>query len=109
MNKHLNEIITLVEDKKVPVLASYDVTLLSTFADVFVIAIASNDRQINAVMQEMKDYATLNGSDSFHSEGDPKEGWVAIQHNEVCVHIFLEGEHDKYRLDELFKACPKIS
>ncbi|MGL5042855.1 MAG: ribosome silencing factor [Culicoidibacterales bacterium] len=107
MNENLKIVIDTIEDKKVPVMVSYDVRGLSTFADVFVIAIASNDRQINGIMQEFKELA-INDLTNLHVEGDPKEGWVAIQYFEICAHIFLQDEHLRYRLDELFETCPII-
>ncbi len=107
MNETLKTVIEVIEGKKVPVLVSYDVRPLSTFADVFVIAIASNDRQINAIMQEFKEMVN-HQYENLHVEGDPKEGWVAIQYHDVCAHIFLQAQHDLYRLDELFEKCPVI-
>lgn len=106
MNEKLQKIINVVEDKQVVVVVNYDVRQLSTFADTFVIAVAKNDRQIQAVMNEFRDQFKGNGD--FRIEGTSKDGWVAIQYEEICVHLFLPEVHDTYHLDKLFNDCPVI-
>jgi iojap-like ribosome-associated protein len=106
--KNLPFVITTIEEKKVPVLVTYDVRPLSTFADVFVIALANNDRQISAIVDEFREQTPDKTAATLTIEGNPKDGWVAIQFEEICAHIFLPTEHESYHLDDLFKEMPVI-
>lgn len=85
MEQNLQFVIQHIEDKKVPVIAAYDVRELSTFADVFVLAIAKNDPQINAIMNSFREAVKNKENNVLTIEGEPKDGWVAIQYNEICA------------------------
>ena len=108
MNKELKRVIEIVEDKKVDVEVILDVVYMSTFADYFVIAIAQNDRQIAAIMNTFKEDFTTAEKANITIEGDAKDGWVAIQYHDVCLHLFLPAMHALYRLDELYVDADRI-
>jgi len=108
MNDTLKKVINLVEDKKVAILSVLDVAYMSTFADYFVLTIAQNDRQIAAVMNSFKEAIPTEEKAYLTIEGDAKDGWVAIQYQDVCVHLFLPAVHETYRLDELYNKAQNI-
>lgn len=108
MNEHLKKVIDITEDKKVVIDSVLDVVYMTTFADYFIIAIAQNDRQIAGIMNSFKEDISTAEKAYLTVEGDAKDGWVAIQYHEVCLHLFLPAMHDMYRLDELYTDATKI-
>ena len=104
MENTLDKMIKIITDRKVDILTIKDVREMSTFADTFVVAIADNERQIQGVMNEFR---SLKDPNTF-IEGSAGDSWIIILTDDVCVHLFTYEEHEKYRLDTLYKDQPTI-
>ena len=103
------KIVTIAEDKQ-----AGDILLLDTrgqcgFADFFVILTGDNERQVNAISEEISHQLKKDGVYAHHIEGTPDSGWLLLDYNDIIVHIFSPAERERYALDELWsKASPVV-
>ena len=85
-----------------------DVSGQLVITDLFVIASASNDRQVNAIVDEVEEKMRLAGYKPARREGTREGRWVLLDYFEVVVHIQHQDERDFYALDRLWRDCPLV-
>jgi ribosome-associated protein len=79
-----------------------DIKQVSSFAEYFVICSAESSRQIDAIVEEVRDQLKNEGVTPYRIEGDSESGWVLIDLGFVIVHIFSPEKREYYKLDELW-------
>ena len=85
-----------------------DVSDQLVITDAFVIASASNERQVNAIVDEVEEKMRLAGYKPARREGAREGRWTLLDYIEIVVHIQHEDERDFYALDRLWRDCPAI-
>ncbi len=85
-----------------------DVSEQLIITDAFVIASASNERQVNAVVDEVEEKMRQAGYKPARREGAREGRWTLLDYIEIVVHIQHEDERDFYALDRLWRDCPQI-
>ncbi|MEJ5928600.1 ribosome silencing factor [Corynebacterium sp. H128] len=90
-------------------IAVIDVSEVLTITDVFVIASASTERQVNSIVEEIEDKLTEAGTDPIRREGAREGRWALLDYGEFVVHVFREQEREFYALDRLWRDCPLIA
>ncbi|QTH59322.1 ribosome silencing factor [Corynebacterium hindlerae] len=96
------------DDKLAEEIAVIDVSDVLTITDVFVIASASNERQVNAIVEEIEDKLTENKMEPIRREGTREGRWALLDYGEFVIHIFRTQEREYYGLDRLWRDCPLI-
>ena len=76
--------------------------------DCFVIASASNERQVNAIVDEVEEKMRLAGYKPARREGTREGRWVLLDYVDIVVHIQHEDERNFYALDRLWRDCPLV-
>jgi ribosome-associated protein len=81
----------------------------SGFTDFFLITSAANDRQAQAIADEIelrlkRDYATYPNS----VEGRKLGEWILMDYVDFVVHIFLEEKRAFYDLERLWKSAKPV-
>ena len=91
----------------VVVLPVGDVLAITEF---FVIASASNKRQVkalaDAVLTAVRD---LTGRSPLRSEGAGEQQWVLIDYGDVVIHVFADETRRFYEIERLYKDVQPIS
>ncbi|WP_024440753.1 MULTISPECIES: ribosome silencing factor [unclassified Mycobacterium] len=85
-----------------------DVSAQLVITDCFVIASASNERQVNAIVDEVEDKMRLAGYKPARREGTREGRWTLLDYVDIVVHIQHQDERDFYALDRLWKDCPLV-
>lgn len=85
-----------------------DLTGLETFTDYFVIASATNDRQLQALIDTLSRERKARELTTWHEEGPPSSGWVLIDLGDVVVHLFSEERRAYYDLEGLWRRAQEI-
>ncbi|MGF6886185.1 ribosome-associated protein [Nocardia sp. GAS34] len=85
-----------------------DVSEQLVITDCFVIASAPNERQVNAIVDNVEEKLRLAGHKPVRREGTREGRWVLLDYVEVVVHIQHSDERDFYGLERLWKDCPAI-
>jgi len=78
-------------------------------ADEFVIASASNDRQVKAIVDDVERAVDESGHGKpLRVEGLDDRHWVLIDYGDVVVHVFLEETREYYELERLWSDVPRV-
>lgn len=85
-----------------------DVSEQLVITDCFVIASASNERQVNAIVDEVDEQLRRAGHKPARREGGREGRWVLLDYVDVVVHIQHEDERNYYALERLWRDCPII-
>ena len=103
------EIARIIDDKKgtdVVVLPVGDVVGITEY---FVVASASNVRQVGAVTDAvLGDIRVLADRGPLRSEGTREKQWVLIDYGDVIVHVFVDEARRFYEIERLYKDITPI-
>ena len=96
-------------DKKAQDVVVLDVSEQLVITDLFVIASAPNERQVQAIVEEVEEKMRLAGSKPTRREGAREGRWVLLDFVDVVVHVQHSEERGFYGLDRLWKDCPRVA
>jgi ribosome-associated protein len=95
-------------DKLATDIVLIDVSDRLAITDVFVIATGSNERQVEAIVDEVEEKLRLAGSKPLRREGKRDGRWVLLDYSEIVVHVQHAEERVFYALERLWRDCPLI-
>ncbi|HEY3530462.1 MAG TPA: ribosome silencing factor [Nocardioides sp.] len=95
-------------DKLAQHIIAFDVSDQLAITDAFLLASASNDRQVKAIVDEIEDKLRDLGEKPIRREGERDGRWVLIDYGDVVVHVQHEEERQFYALERLWRDCPLI-
>lgn len=85
-----------------------DVSELTSFADAFVVASGSSDRNVRAIVDAVVDAAARFGERPLGVEGYAEGRWVLVDLVDVIVHVFLPAVREEYQLERLYADAPVV-
>jgi len=85
-----------------------DVSQQLVITDFFVIASASSDRQVGAIVDEVEEKMRWAGHKPARREGTREGRWVLLDYVDIVVHIQHQEEREYYALDRLWRDCPVV-
>ncbi|WP_163896262.1 ribosome silencing factor [Mycolicibacterium hippocampi] len=85
-----------------------DVSGQLVITDCFVIASASNERQVNAIVDEVEEKMRAAGHKPARREGTREGRWTLLDYVDIVVHIQHQDERNFYALDRLWRDCPTV-
>jgi ribosome-associated protein len=95
-------------DKLGQQIVAFDVSDQLAITDAFLLASASNDRQVRAIVDEIEDKLRDAGAKPVRREGERDGRWVLLDYGEIVVHVQHEEERQFYALERLWRDCPTI-
>ncbi len=95
-------------DKLAEDVIAFDVSEQLVITDAFVLASASNDRQVKAIVEAVEDSLRELGAKPVRREGERDGRWVLMDYAEIVVHVQHEEERAFYALERLWRDCPLI-
>jgi ribosome-associated protein len=95
-------------DKLATDIVLIDVSDRLAITDVFVIATGSNERQVEAIVDEVEEKLRLAGVKPLRREGRRDGRWVLLDYADLVVHVQHAEERVFYSLERLWKDCPFI-
>lgn len=95
-------------DKLATDIVLLDVSDRLVITDVFVIASAPNERQVESIVEAVEERLRRDGVKPIRREGESEGRWVLLDFNDVVVHVQHAEEHSFYALERLWKDCPSI-
>lgn len=96
------------QDKLAGSVIAIDVSDQLALTDVFVVAAADNEPQVNAIVDAVLDRLRELGAKPIRREGQRDGRWVLLDFGDVVVHVQHEEEREFYALDRLWRDCPTI-
>lgn len=99
----VNEVMEIAADKKADNIVALHVAPYLHVVDYFVLATASNDRQMNAIVDDIdKQLRKNHGLKPVSAEGRRDSNWVLLDYIDFVVHIFNAESRNEYRLESLW-------
>jgi ribosome-associated protein len=95
-------------NKKAREIVVLDVSEQLAITDCFLIASAPNERQVQAIVDEVEERLRLAGHKPIRREGAREGRWVLLDFVDLVVHIQHAEERGFYGLDRLWKDCPRL-
>jgi len=97
----------VIADKLGVDIVALDMTEQMLLSEVFLIATATNDRQVEAIADAVFEELAKIGEKPIRREG--KGQWVLLDYSDLVVHIQSEELRSFYMLDRLWNDCPRIA
>jgi ribosome-associated protein len=85
-----------------------DVSERLAITDVFVIITGNNERQVEAIVDEVEEQLRLAGVKPLRREGRRDGRWVLLDYADIVVHVQHAEERVFYALERLWRDCPVI-
>ena len=97
------------DEKKATDIMVQEVRDLIGVTDYFVIATASNNRQVEAIIDEIEDAVRTKAQmKPLHREGTQDGTWSLLDYGSFVVHVFQPETREYYRLEALWNDAPVI-
>ena len=96
-------------DKLATNLLAFDVSEQLAITDAFLLASASNDRQVKAIVDEVEGKLREVDAKPIRREGERDGRWVLLDYGDVVIHVQHEEEREFYALERLWRDCPVIA
>ena len=97
------------DDKKATDIVLLDLTSKTDVCDYFLICTGANPRQVDAIVDEVREKISANcGLSPLSCEGREGLSWVLVDYGSVVVHVFKPETRDFYRLEALWGDAPRI-
>jgi len=102
-------VVKAAEDKKAENLLILDIRGLSVIADYFIICHGNNERQVQAIVSEIRDQAHKQGVSVRGIEGAEEGRWVLVDLGDVVIHVFHREEREFYNIERLWSEAKQVS
>jgi len=105
--KHLQIAAKAAIEKLGTDLVAIDLTQQMLLSEVFLLVSGQNERQIDAIADEIERQLALAGEKPSRREGS--EHWILLDYEDLVVHVQTEEIRRYYMLDRLWNDCPTIA
>lgn len=95
------------DEVKADDLTILDVSDLLGIVDVFLLASASNDRQLKAIGARIEERLRGQQRRPLRREGTPEAGWVLLDYGDLVCHLFTTEQRGIYALERLWADVPR--
>lgn len=89
-------------------LVALDVTEPFALAEVFLIISAKNERQAQAIAEQVEDELAKLSIKARFREGRETGRWILLDFGDLVVHVMHEQEREYYSLERLWRDCPVV-
>lgn len=109
LDPELQLAIRCASEKKAFDLVVLDLRQIASFTEFFVIASGANQRQVQAVADEIKEQLKKQfGASPVRVEGYSAGEWVLVDYGDFVVHIFNKEAREFYDLARLWRDAGKV-
>lgn len=95
-------------DRKAEDLVALDVSGQLVLTDVFLLASASNERQVGAIVDAVEEALHDLGAQPVRREGQTQARWVLLDFGDIVVHVQHAEDRAYYALERLWRDCPVV-
>jgi ribosome-associated protein len=95
-------------DKKALDLVVLDLREIATFTDFFVITSGGNERQVQAIADEVLERLKKNGHPAARVEGRKTAEWILLDYGDFIMHVFADKARKFYDLERLWRESKRV-
>ena len=89
-------------------LVALDVSEPFALAEIFLIVSARNERQAQAIAEEVEDQLAKQKVKARFREGRETGRWILLDFGDLVVHVMHEQEREFYSFERLWRDCPVV-
>ncbi len=101
----INVAIAALEEVKGADILTIDVRDKTSIADYMLICTGTSNRQLNALVDNVRDKVKAAGLKSLSEEGKGDSDWVLLDLGDVIVHVMTAAARQFYDLERLWKGA----
>ncbi len=105
MDKTIDKIKTILDDKKATDIAVFDLSRQSYIVDTVVLCTSLNDKHAHSLIDSLKTDLKVDGEEFLRV--DDGDGWIAIDMGDKLVHIMTDQFRQRYDMDQFLKDFGK--
>jgi ribosome-associated protein len=95
-------------DKKALDMVVLDLREIATFTDYFVITSGANERQVQAISDEILERLKKSGNPAARVEGRKTAEWILLDYGDFIVHVFADKARKFYDLERLWRESTRL-
>ena len=97
------------DSKKADDVVLLDLSPLTDVCDYFLVCSGDNPRQVDAIVDEVREKVSANcGVSPLSCEGREGQSWVLVDYGSVVVHVFRRETREFYRLENLWGDAARV-
>ena len=97
------------DSKKADDVVLLDLSPLTDVCDYFLVCSGDNPRQVDAIVDEVREKVSANcGVSPLSCEGREGLSWVLVDYGSVVVHVFRRETREFYRLETLWGDAARV-
>lgn len=109
LDENVRLAIECAADKKAEKMVALDLRPIASFTEFFVICSAANQRQVQAISDEISEQLKKQLKQSpVRVEGYSAAEWVLLDYGDFVFHIFDKDARDFYDLERLWRDAAKV-
>jgi ribosome-associated protein len=85
-----------------------DLQEIASFTDFFVIASGANERQVQAISDEVYESLKKSGTTAARVEGYKTAEWILLDYGDFVVHVFEQKARTFYDLERLWRESKRV-
>ena len=105
----LKTIVKVLDEKLAEDIVVIDMSIDSPICDYFVIASASNQNQVQAMVDNVDETLGRAGFEAKQIEGTRNSSWVLMDYGDMIVHVFDEENRLFYDLERIWRDGKEVS
>ena len=98
-----------LDEKKAMDIKVIDIPEVSVLADYFIIASGSNQKQVQAMVDNVEEQLGKAGYEPKQIEGTKNSSWILMDYGDLIIHIFDEENRLFYDLERKWKDGKDIT
>ena len=99
----LKTIVKVLDEKLAEDIVVIDMSIDSPICDYFVIASASNQNQVQAMVDNVEEMLTKAGYEPKQIEGTRNSSWILMDYGDLIIHVFDEENRLFYDLERIWR------
>jgi ribosome-associated protein len=100
--------VNAASEKKALNIVVLDLREIASFTDYFVITSGNNERQVQAISDEVYETLKKAGSPAARVEGYKSAEWILLDYGDFIVHVFEEKSRKFYDLERLWRESRRV-
>lgn len=108
LDERITTALQAAADKKALDLVVLDLREIASFTDFFVLASGANERQVQAIADEVLERLKKNGNPAARVEGRRTAEWILLDYGDFIVHVFADKARKFYDLERLWREARRM-
>ena len=100
--------LTAAAEKKALDVVVLDLREVASFTDFFVLTTGANERQVQAISDEVYETLKRSGSAAARVEGYKTAEWILLDYGDFIVHVFEQKARQFYDLERLWRESKRV-